>query len=73
MSSLQILRFILQESEAKKFLMALDGLAAYLETVRNLVISSIEADQLEEEIPKSVGKKILDLIPSDKCLHSKTI
>lgn len=55
----------MKKLEAEKILMALDGLAAYLETIRNLVISSIE----EEQVAKS---KILDLIPNATCLHENT-
>lgn len=74
----------MKDSEAKPLLMALDGLAAYLETIRNLVISSIEDDQspvsLVSEIEKPVkakpatkGQKILGMIPDKECLHTETI
>ena len=67
----------MQESEAKKLLIALDGLAAYLETIRNLVVSSIRDNELaEEEAPKkklSTAKKLLDMIPNEPCLHEDTI
>jgi hypothetical protein len=59
----------MQESEAKKILMALDGLAAYLETIRNLVVSSIEAPAEQPVKPK----KIIDMIPNEECLHPDTL
>jgi len=61
----------MQESEAKKLLMALDGLAAYLETIRNLVVSSIQSEVEQPAQPKT--KKIIDMIPDEKCLHSNTL
>jgi len=61
----------MQESEAKKLLMALDGLAAYLETIRNLVVSSIESEVEQPAQPKT--KKIIDMIPDEECLHSNTL
>lgn len=61
----------MQESEAKKILMALDGLAAYLETIRNLVVGAIEVESIPEPAPKS--KKILDMIPNEVCLHEQTL
>jgi hypothetical protein len=57
----------LQESEASKILMALDGLAAYLETTRNLIVASIEPVQ------QSKATKILDMIPNDVCLHEDSL
>lgn len=76
----------MKDSEAKALLMALDGLAAYLETIRNLVISSIDSEQtpaspapeLEPEKPVKAkpvtkGQKILGMIPDKECLHTETI
>lgn len=67
----------MRETEAKQLVMALDGMAAYLETIRNLVISSVEEEAPAAEIvdfeKKSKGKKLLDLIPNDVCLHESTI
>ena len=60
----------MQDFEAKKILMALDGLAAYLETIRNLIVSSITQDEPEEE---SKAATILRLIPNALCLHENSI
>ena len=64
----------MKESESKKILMALDGLAAYLETIRNLVVSSIE----DEPAPPFDGKQskaqmIMGMIPDEACLHENVI
>lgn len=57
--------------------MALDGLAAYLETIRNLVISSIESDEVEQPVvpsPKiSKSQMIMGMIPDAECIHESTI
>lgn len=70
----------MQESEANKILMALDGLAAYLETTRNLIVASIEP-VLQPEAPiepvepvkQSKASKILDMIPNDVCSHEDSL
>jgi hypothetical protein len=54
--------------------MALDGLAAYLETIRNLVISSID----DEPVPafaetKSKSQMIMGMIPDKECIHENVI
>lgn len=50
----------MNKAEADKFLMAIDGLAANLETLRNLVISSIEPE---------ANKSLLEMIPDEGCKH----
>ena len=44
----------MRSDEAKQIVLALDGLAAHIETIRNLVTSSVEAESV---------------IISDRCLH----
>lgn len=69
----------MKDSEAKKILMALDGLAAYLETIRNLVISSIDAEIPAEPEPapqpkkKSKAEMIMGMMPDEKCIHETTL
>lgn len=47
----------MQESEAKKLLMALDGIAAYLETTRTLVLSMIVAPPApQQEVIEDLGR-----------------
>jgi hypothetical protein len=53
----------LLKRDAEKILISLDGLAAYLETIRNLVISQIEEEAVTSK------QRILDLMPDEECLH----
>lgn len=54
----------MKKLEADKILMALDGLAAYLETIRNLVIS-----QIDSEVPPPTKLRLIDMISDEECLH----
>lgn len=66
----------MKDSEAKKVLMALDGLAAYLETIRNLVISSIdepEPNQFAENVAQTKGQMIMGLMPDAECAHENVL
>lgn len=50
----------MDKSEADKILLALDGLAANIETIRNLVLGSINPTKTN---------KLLDLIADESCQH----
>lgn len=57
----------MKKLEADKILMALDGMAAYLETIRNLVVS-----QISEDVPPPAKLRLLDMIPDEGCLHENS-
>ena len=57
----------MHKRDAEKILISLDGLAAYLETIRNLVIS-----QIDEEVPPPAKLRILDMLPDEECVHENS-
>lgn len=64
----------MKDSEAKQIVMAIDGVAAYLETIRNLVLNSIDEEKLESVTPsKANAKEILEMIPNEKCVHERSL